>query len=140
MIISSPPKVAWSVSGVKVSAGGPKATTRPLTKQSRSLASAAPSRSWVAWRMVAPSSRSSRINRGDGLLGRAVDAGHRLVQEQDRCLLHQGAGEEDALLLPARERADLSIAEGRHADALERRRHRPVVGGARRRATRPMRG
>ena len=38
----------------------------------------------------------------DGLLRRHVEPGQRLVHEQQLGFLGQGAGDEDALLLPAR--------------------------------------
>ena len=133
-IISSPPKVAWSVSGVNVSAGGPKATTSAVdeAEEVASVRRALEIVRRVEDRRAVVAQLAHQCR--DGLLGRAVDAGHRLVEEQDRRLLHQRAGEEHALLLSARERADLSIAEGVHADPLERLRHRLV--GRRRRAPR----
>ena len=54
------------------------------------------------------------------VLGLDVDAGERLVEQDDQALLRQRAGQEDALLLPAGQLADLALAEVRHADALQR--------------------
>ncbi len=55
----------------------------------------------------------------DRALGLDVDAGERLVEQDDLAFLGQGAGQEDALLLSARQLADLALAEARHADAFE---------------------
>ena len=57
----------------------------------------------------------------DRLLGLDVDAGEGLVEQDDPAVLRQRAGEEDALLLAARELADLALAEVAHADAVQRR-------------------
>ena len=51
--------------------------------------------------IVAPSSRRSWRSSLISLLGCLVDAGHRLVQKEDRRLLHQRACQEHALLLAA---------------------------------------
>ena len=50
-----------------------------------------------------------RIQRGDGLIG-----------ENDFGFLHQGAGDSDALLLPAGQRGHALVGEVRHADAGQR--------------------
>ena len=52
-------------------------------------------------------------------LGDRVDALKRFVHEIDRRVLHECPREKDALLLPARELADLSVRIVRHADAAE---------------------
>src|SRR3712207_8032486 len=47
-------------------------------------------------------------------------------------LLRERAGEEDALLLPARELADLAVGKGRHADIVAASERRiPVLAGHR---------
>ena len=66
--------------------------------------------------------------RDDRLLGAHVDAGEGLVEQDDLAVLRQRAGKEDALLLAARKLADLPLAEGRHADALQRLVDRLAVG------------
>ena len=55
----------------------------------------------------------------DGPLGGGVDAGEGLVHEVEPGVLGQGAGEEDALLLAARELADLAVGEVAHAHLVE---------------------
>src|SRR5262249_21675144 len=54
------------------------------------------------------------------LRARTVDSGERLVEEEHRRVLHQGAGDENALPLTARELAELRIRNVAEADALER--------------------
>ncbi len=55
----------------------------------------------------------------DGALGGGVDPGERLVHEVEPGVLGQGAGEEDPLLLAARELADLAVREILHAHLLQ---------------------
>jgi hypothetical protein len=69
--------------------------------------------------------------RDDRLLGAHVDAGERLVEQDDLALLGQRAGEEDALLLAAGKLADLALAVVGHADPLQRSVDRGAVGGLR---------
>jgi hypothetical protein len=47
----------------------------------------------------------------DGVLGLDVDAGERLVQQDDMAVLGKRAGQENALLLPAGKLADLPLAK-----------------------------
>ena len=56
----------------------------------------------------------------DGRLGLDVDAGERLIEQDDATFLGKRACEKHALLLPAGQLADLAGAEGRHADTGER--------------------
>jgi hypothetical protein len=55
----------------------------------------------------------------DGAFRGGVDAGERLVQQVEIRVLRQRPGEEHALLLAARQLADLAVREIRHADAVE---------------------
>ena len=55
-----------------------------------------------------------------GALGLGVDAGGGLVEQQQPGLARQGPGQKDALLLAARQLADLAAAELGHAHLFER--------------------
>ena len=55
----------------------------------------------------------------DRLLGADIDAGKGLVEEDDAAGLSEGAGHEDAFLLPAGKLADLAVAVIPHADAAQ---------------------
>ncbi len=107
--------------GVKTSAGGPKATSRPLSRATSSKRCDAVSMSWVETRTVMPLRAEALEQLEHSLLGAHVDAGEGLVEQQDVRLLGQGAGEEDALLLPARELADGASGEVGDAELLEAR-------------------
>ena len=65
------------------------------------------------------------------VLGLDVDAGERLVEQDDPAFLRQRAGQEHALLLAAGQFADLALAKVAHADALERLVDPVAVGCAR---------
>ena len=54
------------------------------------------------------------------LFGLHVDAGEGFVQQDHLPVLRQRAGQEDALLLAARQLADLAVAKVGHADAGQR--------------------
>ena len=56
----------------------------------------------------------------DLVLGLDVDAGERLVKQDDLAVLGERAGEEDTLFLAAGQFADLALAEGGHANPFER--------------------
>ncbi len=63
------------------------------------------------------------------LLGRRVDPGGGLVEQQQERLLSDRAGDEDALLLPARELADVPAGQLAEVERLDRAVDRaPVVG------------
>src|SRR5690606_23622044 len=55
----------------------------------------------------------------DGLFGCGIDLGVGFIQEVEVGILHESAGEEDPLLLAARELADLSKGEMADSDLLE---------------------
>ncbi len=78
----------------------------------------------------------SRANVADRLVEdgavRGIDAGERLVEEHDQRVLHEGAGEEDALLLAAGELADVAVAHAAEAEAVERLGGALAVGRSRR--------
>ena len=92
--------------GVKTSAGGPKATSRPFSSATSSKRCEATCMSWVDTRTVMPRAAQALEQLEESLARAHVDAGEGLVEQQHVRLLRQGAGEEDALLLPARELAD----------------------------------
>ena len=100
----------------------------PLSSTVRSQNSGTLPRLWVETSITRPSSRSSRKQGDDRVLGLDVDAGEGLVEQDDAAVLRQRAGEEDALLLAAGQFADLALAEIAHADAGERRGDRLVIG------------
>jgi hypothetical protein len=77
--------------------------------------------------MTRPSSRKPAAG-DDRVLGLDVDAGEGLVEQDDPAVLRQCAGQEDALLLPARQFADLALAEIAHADAGKRGFDSVVIG------------
>ena len=88
--------------------GGPNATTRPASRQTRSQRAVAHARSWLETTTVRPSSRRRpRIVR-EGRLGRGVGARERLVEEQEVGFLHECARQQHALALAAGELADLA--------------------------------
>ncbi len=57
---------------------------------------------------------------GEELLGRAVEAGEGLVEQQHRRREGEGPGHEDALALPTRQLADRALPEVGQVDAIER--------------------
>ena len=67
----------------------------------------------------------------DGRFGLHIDAGEGLVEQDDAPALGERSGEEDALLLPAAQLADLAVAEVEHADAGEAFLDDAAVFGAR---------
>ena len=69
-----------------------------------------------------------------------VEAGHGLVGEQHLRLLHQRAGDRDALLLPAGQRFDAPIAEPGQPHALEDGPRARDVGGGKQSEQRAQRG
>jgi hypothetical protein len=116
--------------GMKVSAGGPAAHDAAIdeAEQVRDVGR----RLEVMGRMQDGGPAIAQLPQqvDDQLLGRLVDAGHRLIQQQDRCLLHQRARQEDALLLPPRQGADLGSAEVGQRHPFERLADRRPVPGA----------
>ena len=77
--------------------------------------------------MVRPSSRSSRISATMAPSVLHVDAGERLVEQDDARLLRQRARQEHALLLSAAQLADLALAVVGDADPLQRLVHLALV-------------
>ena len=66
--------------------------------------------------------RATRVERRlDRLLGAAVERAGRLVEDQDRRVLEQGAGDRDALLLAARQ-LQPALADHRFIAVAEARR------------------
>lgn len=74
----------------------------------------------------------------DRRLARAVDAREGLVEQQQLGVLRDGAGDERALALPARERADLPIGEALEAEQGDRLVDGGAIGGRGMRSS-PMR-
>ena len=104
---------------VRTSAAGPCSTIRPPSSTTTVSASSRASRtSWVT-RMTLRSASTLRKRlaqcRGDG----DVERGHRLVEEQQAWVGGQGAGDGDALGLPAGELGGLAVGELRDADLLQ---------------------
>ena len=60
-----------------------------------------------------------------------IDAGKRFIQKNNAALLGEGAGEKNALFLPAGERADLPLGKVSDAEAIERGGDRLAVGRTR---------
>jgi hypothetical protein len=69
-------------------------------------------------------------DRHEVLLGGVIDAGHRLVEEDEIGLRGEGPGQEDAAPLAAREGPDLAAGVGRHPDELEGVGHGGMVASA----------
>ena len=86
-------------------------------------------RLWVEISITRPSARSSVRSLTICVLGLHVDAGERLVEQDHLPLLRQRPRQEHPLLLPARQFADLPVAERRHADP-RRAPPRPARGRA----------
>lgn len=63
-----------------------------------------------------PSVVQARERPGEGLLAGMVDAGHRLVEDEQLRLAHQGAGDEHALLLAAGEHGHGALLVLGHVD------------------------
>ncbi len=59
-----------------------------------------------------------------------VEGGQRLVEEEQRRITSQGAGERDPLALPSRELTDACVGEVADPEPLEERRHLRVVPSA----------
>ena len=111
------------------SAGGPNATWRRFRHSTRSQARAW-STSCVAIRIPRPSAASSPSSRSSSSRARLVDAGERLVEEQDRRVLDERAGDEHALALAAGELAELRARERRRGRRGRARRARDARLGA----------
>ena len=78
-----------------------------------------------------PLSRNVAEQMEDRLLRGGVDPREGLVEDEQLRLLGERAGEEDTLLLPAGERADLPRRECRHAHPRQCVMHARLVGGGR---------
>ena len=77
---------------------------------------------------VAPVHLGQRVHHQAGVA--RVEGGDRLVGEQDLGLLHEGAGDGDPLLLPARQAVGPLAGELAHVEALQGGEgHGPVLGG-----------
>src|SRR6188472_1806508 len=78
-----------------------------------------------------PVRRAERVEQLERLLLMAdVEGGSRLVEEDDRRLLREGAGDDDALALAAGERPERPLGEGLQPEPVERARGRIAVGGS----------
>ena len=82
---------------------------------------AAQIRSWVVAMTVLPARASASRTSIRSSCVRDVDAGHGLVEQVELRIGGDGAGEEDAPALAARQRPDLAVDGIGHADRLERR-------------------
>ena len=119
--------------------GRPAARRRSATRPSRittarSTSGASGPSSWATSTIVAPRSLSAAERVGERLLVGQVDAGGRLVEEEQVGLAGQGAGDQHPLLLAAGERGDAvagPVGRGRRPRARRRwRRGRPATAGA----------
>ena len=88
----------------------------------------------MACRIVAPPSRSSWSSPLISLLGRLVHPGHRLIQQEDRCLLHQSARARNTRCCWPPERAPIcrraELGHRRRAPAHRAPRRRSLGAGA----------
>ena len=107
---------------VSVSPVGPAATTRPsesMTSDRQRLA--AKFKSCVATTIVSPRSRFRRASSAAIVeLVAEIERRRRLVEQQDVRLLGERAGNDDALLLAARERGETAALQGERAGGRER--------------------
>ena len=88
--------------------GGPNATTRPASRQTRSQRALAHARSWLETTTVRPSARRRpRMSENAASVGASAPE-QRLVQEQQVGLLHERAREQHPLPLAAGELSDLA--------------------------------
>ena len=92
-------------------ATGPLATRRTFSIVTQSKYSGTVCRSWWTTTTVLPACAQTLEQIHDRALGRGVHPLERLIHEVDLGILHQGAGQEDALLLAAGELADLAVGE-----------------------------
>ena len=120
------------LAGRAPSSGGPNAIWRWFRHSTRSQARAC-SRSWVATSTPRPSAASSSSSAVEPLGARRVEAGERLVEQQQPRVLHERARDQHALALAAGQLAERSSARGRAA------RPRSSASSARRRSARPGR-
>jgi hypothetical protein len=82
-----------------------------LISTARSQNSGTLPRLWVETSITRPSARRSLSSSMIWFLGGHVDAGERLVEQDDLAFLRQRPGQEHALLLAAGQFADLALAE-----------------------------
>ncbi len=111
---------SWSASG------GPSYATRPSRiTTARSTSGASGPSSWATSTMVAPRALSWRSALGERLLVGQVDAGGRLVEEEQVGLPGQRPGDQHPLLLAAGELGDPVARRGRRARRPPARRRSP---------------